>query len=131
MASQPTGPVRLDVFLDVACLMPTRSQATRACAGNQVEVNGQPAKAHRALKVGDEIALRSYHGKRTFIIQALCDRNIPKAEARLLVIETTPKPSPEELDLRRMLRAVKVVRPEGAGRPTKRQRRDIDKLRDR
>ncbi len=128
--AQALATVRLDVFLDVACLLPTRSQATKACAANHVEVNGAVAKPNKLVRVGDEIVLKSAHGRRTFVIQALCERHIAKAEARKLIEETTPKPSPEELELRRLTRAVRVLRPAGAGRPTKRERRAIDKLKD-
>jgi hypothetical protein len=44
--------VRLDVWLDVACLFKTRSEAQKACNGGKVEVNGQPGKSHRLLKIG-------------------------------------------------------------------------------
>lgn len=126
--AQALATVRLDVFLDVACLLPTRSQATRACAGNHVEVNGAVAKPNKQVRVGDEIVLKSAGGRRSFVILSLCDRHIARAEARKLVEDTTPKPSAEELELRRLGRAVRVLRPAGAGRPTKRDRRAIDKL---
>ena len=45
-----SDPVRLDIWLDVACLFKTRSEAQRACKGGKVEVNGQSAKPHREIK---------------------------------------------------------------------------------
>src|SRR5690348_4526722 len=55
--------VRLDVWLDVACLCKTRSEAQKACKGGKVEVNGQSAKAQRPLKVGDVVI---FHGREGF-----------------------------------------------------------------
>lgn len=127
----PLASVRVDVFLNVSCIMATRSKASRACTDNHVHVNGEAAKPNRLVRVGDALRVRYPHGDRTFVIKALADRNLPKAEARLLYEETTPRPTLEELDLRRLLRNARVLRPAGAGRPTKRERRETDKLRDR
>ena len=55
---EPAG-VRLDVWLDVACLFRTRAEAQRACKGGKIEVNRQPAKPHRLLRVGDQIDIDS------------------------------------------------------------------------
>ena len=50
--------MRLDVWLDVACLFKTRSEATRACKAGKVDVNGQGTKPHREIKIGDEVEMR-------------------------------------------------------------------------
>ena len=50
----PNG-VRLDVFLDVACIYPTRTQAKEACEGGKVDLNGTAAKPHRTVKPGDTL----------------------------------------------------------------------------
>ena len=50
MLIDPADPVRLDVWLDVACLYRTRSEAQKACLGGKVEVNGQTSKPHRPLR---------------------------------------------------------------------------------
>ena len=49
--------LRLDVWLDIACLFRTRSEAQKACKIGRVHVNGQPAKAHREIRPGDEIVI--------------------------------------------------------------------------
>ena len=59
--------VRLDVWLDVACLFKTRSEAQKACRLGQVSVNGAPAKAHRDLKAGDELTISRPLGRRQLI----------------------------------------------------------------
>ena len=83
---QPPAPapaVRLDVWLDVACLFKTRSEAQKACSGGKVDVNGVAAKPHRLLRVGDAIEIsRPFGRKQQLIVTALADRHIAKAEAR-------------------------------------------------
>jgi ribosome-associated heat shock protein Hsp15 len=124
------GPrVRLDVWLDVACLFPTRSQARLAIDAGHVRLGGEHVKPARAVQAGDVVELRSPGRVRTFVVRAVRDRHVPRAEARTLYDETTPRPSPEEIEMRRAMRAARVLRPAGAGRPTKRDRRRTDRLR--
>ena len=120
---------RLDVWLDVACLMPTRSQARRAIEAGHVHVGGERAKPARMVGAGGEIELRLPGRVRTFVVRELRERNVSRAEARTLYQETTPAPSPEQIDLRRAMRAVRILRPAGSGRPSKRDRRRLDRLR--
>lgn len=122
----PDG-VRVDVWLDVACLVKTRSQAQAACRGGKVEVNGSRAKAHRLLHTGDEVRITLPGGRRRIVVvTGLADRHLPKAEARELYDDRTPPPSPEEVELRRLQR---LVGPPPGGRrreaPSKRERRRI------
>src|SRR6202171_4517574 len=97
--------VRLDIWLDVACLFRTRSEAQKACRGGKVDVNGQPAKPNRLLRPGDEILIgRPFGRKQRIVVKEVRDRHIAKADARLLYEDLTPKPSPEEIEMRRMER---------------------------
>jgi ribosome-associated heat shock protein Hsp15 len=125
--------MRLDVWLDVACLFKTRSEAKRACEGGKVDVNGQSVKPHRDIKPGDEIAITRPFGRRqTVVVRELAEKHIPRAEAKLLYEDVTPKPSPEELELRRMARlAAPFTRRPGAGSPDKRERRELRRLKGR
>src|SRR5258707_10960624 len=83
-------PMRLDVWLDVACLFRTRSEATRACKAGKVDVNGQGTKPHREIKPGDEIEISWRFGRRQkVIVIALAEKHVPKAEARLLYEDVT------------------------------------------
>jgi ribosome-associated heat shock protein Hsp15 len=121
--------VRLDVWLDVACLYRTRSEAQRACQGGKVEVNGQSSKPHRLLKVGDEIRLsRPFGRKQTVTVAAIAERHVPKAEARLLYTDTTPLPSEEEKEMRRLERIYRAGMQRSRA-PDKRERRALRKLR--
>jgi ribosome-associated heat shock protein Hsp15 len=119
--------VRLDIWLDVACLFRTRSEAQKACKLGKVEVNGQTAKPHRDVRPGDRLIINRPLGrKQTVVVRGLAETNIPKAEARELYEDLTPSPTPEEVEMRRMERlARQFMRPAHAGAPDKRERRDI------
>lgn len=124
----PTPEVRLDVWLDVACLFRTRSEAQKACQTGRVDVNGQRAKAHRIVRVEDRIHIDRPQGRRQqLVVKGLADRHLPKAEARLLYEDVTPPPTPEEQALIDLLRLAKPTR-FAAGTPDTRQRRELRRL---
>jgi ribosome-associated heat shock protein Hsp15 len=125
--------MRLDLWLDVACLFKTRSEAQRACRLGKIDVGGQTAKAHREIKAGDEIAIGRPFGRRQqLVVRGLAEKHIPKAEARLLYEDVTPKPSPEEVELLRMARLAEPFgRRASSGSPDKRERRALRKLKGR
>jgi ribosome-associated heat shock protein Hsp15 len=125
--------MRLDVWLDVACLFKTRSEAKRACEGGKVDLNGQSAKPHRDIKAGDEIEITRPFGRtQKVVVRELAEKHIPRAEARQLYDDVTPQPTPEEIELRRMARlAAPFVRRPGAGSPDKRERRELRRLKGR
>jgi ribosome-associated heat shock protein Hsp15 len=115
--------VRLDVWLDVACVFPTRSQAKAACEGGKVDLNGSRAKAHREIRPGDRLTItRAENLRRVLVVKALAERSIPKAEARKLYEDVTPPPSPEMLEARRLDRLLAPSKSEG--RPDRRERRE-------
>ena len=124
--------VRLDIWLDVACLFKTRSQAQTACHRGRVEVNGDHGKPHRAIRPGDHIVIQARGGHRRIIeVLELESTNVPKARARALYTDHTPPPTPEEIELRRMQRLSTPPRRErGAGAPKKRERRDLRRLKE-
>ena len=120
--------VRLDVWLDVACLFRTRSEAQGACKVGRVSVNRQPAKPNRRLRVGDQIEISRPMGrKQTVRVRALADTHIAKAAARELYEDVTPPPTPEEIELRRQERIWRAtaVSPHA---PDKRERRALRRL---
>ena len=99
--------MRLDVWLDVACLFKTRSEAQKACRLGKVSVNGAPAKAHRELKAGDELLIARPLSRRQIVtVLALAETHVPKAEARQLYEDRTPPPTPEEIEMRRIERLI-------------------------
>ena len=122
--------LRLDIWLDVACLFRTRSEAQKACKNGKIDVNDQPAKPHRELRPGDVISIKRPLGRRQrVVVQALADRHIAKAEARALYEDITPPPTPEEVEARQVARLMRpFLRAAQAGTPDIRQRREIRKL---
>lgn len=125
--------MRLDVWLDVACLFKTRSEAKKACEGGKVDINGQGAKSHREVKEGDALEITRPFGRtQKVVVRGLGEKHVPKAEARLMYEDVTPKPSPEEVELRRMARlAAPFTRRPGAGAPDKRERRELRRMKGR
>jgi ribosome-associated heat shock protein Hsp15 len=123
--------VRVDVWLDVACLFKTRSEAQKACKGGKVDVNGQAAKPNRLLRPGDELEISRPMGrKQRIVVRAVADRHVPKAEARALYEDVTPAPTAEEIEARRLARIYRAaVTPPRA--PDKRERRALRRLRGR
>jgi len=123
--------VRLDVWLDVACLFKTRSEAQKACRSGKVDVNGQPAKPNRLVNVDDEIDIgRPFGRKQRLKVRGIADRHVAKAEARLLYEDLTPPPTPDEIEARRLERMYRAaVTPPKA--PDKRERRALRRLRGR
>jgi ribosome-associated heat shock protein Hsp15 len=121
--------VRIDVWLDVACLFKTRSEAQRACKGGKIDVNGQPARQNRILRAGDEIEIgRPYGRKQKVRVVTLTDRHVAKAEARSLYEDLTPPPSPEEIERRRLERMYRAaVTPPRT--PDRRARRELRRMR--
>jgi ribosome-associated heat shock protein Hsp15 len=125
------GPAaRLDIWLDVACLFRTRSEAQKAVRNGKIDVNGQTAKAHRLLRVGDTLVIgRPFARKQTIIVKGIAERHVSKAEARLLYEDTTPPPTPEEIELRKMERLYRAaVTPPTT--PDKRDRRALRRMKE-
>jgi ribosome-associated heat shock protein Hsp15 len=122
--------IRLDVWLDVACLFKTRSDAQKACNSGKVDVNRQPAKPNRRLRTGDTIEIsRPFGRKQQIKVVALAERHISRADARKLYEDLTPPPSVEEIEARKIERMFRAaVTPV---RPDKRQRRALRKLKGR
>ena len=121
---------RLDVWLDVACLFKTRSEAKRACEGGKVEVNGDNAKPNRAVREGDRIRIsRGFGNVQDVIVRILIDQHVKKSEARALYDDVTPKPTPEEIEMRRMERVYRAAT-QAAGTPDRRRRRAIRRFKE-
>ena len=116
--------MRLDKWLWAARVFKTRGLAADACDGGKVDVNDQAAKPAKALRPGDVLRVTLRAGrKRILKVAALDDRRGPPARARALYADLTP-PEPA-----RPRWAAPPARPPGAGRPTKRERRALDRLR--
>lgn len=121
--------VRLDKWLQVARMFKTRSQATAACTAGRVRVGGQAAKPHRRVEIGDEIEVEKGDWTRILVVRVVRDKPVAKAEAAELYEDRSP-PRPEPDPLQRLMRRTPAARDKGTGRPTKRDRREIDRLRE-
>lgn len=116
--------VRVDVWLWAVRLYKTRSLATAACRGGHVRVNRAPAKASTPVKTGDRVEA-FIERERVLEVAAVIDKRVGAAIAANCLVDHSP-PAPV---VRREPRV--FVRPPGSGRPTKRERRELDRLRGR
>jgi ribosome-associated heat shock protein Hsp15 len=115
-------PVRVDSWLWAIRVYKTRSAATTACRAGHVRVNGEKAKAAQTVKPGDELRVRISGFDRILIVRKTLVKRVGAPVASLAYEDRTPAREPQ---------AIMGMRDRGAGRPTKRERRDIDKLRGR
>ncbi|MBG6107840.1 RNA-binding S4 domain-containing protein [Frigoribacterium sp. CG_9.8] len=116
---------RVDSWIWAVRLAKTRSAATAACRAGHVQVNGERAKAAQPVRIGDEVRLRTTDLERTVQVARLVAKRVGASVAVDCLVDLTPPPPPKEEV------AVTVLRDRGAGRPTKRERRDLEKLRGR
>lgn len=117
-------PIRIDKWLWAARVFKTRSLAADACDGGKVDVNEQSVKPAKNVRPGDQIKVTLPQGRRRILkVVALSDRRGSATVARTLYEDLTP-PEPPRVRL-----APPPYRPPGAGRPTKRERRTMDRLR--
>ena len=120
--------VRLDTWLDVACLFKTRSEAQKACKLGKVSVNGQTAKPHRDVRAGDKIEISRPLGRKQLLtVLGVASTHIPRADARLLYEDRTPKPTPEEIEVRRLERIYRAAATPKT-RPDRDMRRTLRRL---
>ena len=122
---------RLDVWLWVARLAKTRSLANEAVTGGRVQVDGQRAKPSRTVRPGDTIEITTGLAPRTVVVKGVQPRRGPASEAQLLYEET-----PESVAARERVQAERRLHAgpqpvHGGGRPTKRDRRRLDRERGR
>ena len=110
----------MDVWLWAVRLYKSRSAATTACRGGHVRVNSHAAKASTPVKVGDRVEA-FVERKRILEVAVVIDKRVGAALAATCLVDHSP-PAPK-----RQPRV--AVRERGTGRPTKRERRDIDRLR--
>jgi ribosome-associated heat shock protein Hsp15 len=126
-----SGPsARLDVWLDVTCLFRTRSEAQKAIGNGKITVNGQPAKAHRMLREGDQVVIGRPFGRRqTIMVKGIAEKHVSKTDARLLYEDLTPPPTAEEIEQRRLERMYRAaVTPPTT--PDKRARRALRQMKE-
>ncbi|WP_326698543.1 RNA-binding S4 domain-containing protein [Streptomyces sp. NBC_01754] len=121
-APQSEGSVRVDVWIWSVRLTKTRSEAAAACRAGHVRVNGERAKPAQNLRAGDEVRLRHAGRDRIVVVSKIVKKRVGPPVAVECYADNSPPPPPREA-------VVQVpVRDRGAGRPTKRDRREIERL---
>jgi ribosome-associated heat shock protein Hsp15 len=115
--------VRLDVWIWSVRLAKTRSQAADACKGGHVRVNGEKVKPAQPLKTGDQVRVRRSDGwERIVTVTRLISKRVGPPAAAECYTDQSPPPPPREFA------GPVAIRDRGAGRPTKRERREVDRL---
>lgn len=115
-------PVRVDSWLWAIRIYKTRSAATTACRAGHVRIGGERTKAAQTVKPGDEVRVRMSGFDRILIVKQTLSKRVGAPVAVTAYEDRTPPREPS---------AMLAVRDRGAGRPTKRERREIDRLRGR
>nr|WP_239003686.1 RNA-binding S4 domain-containing protein [Nocardia panacis] len=103
-------------------LFKTRSAAAEACRGGHVRVNGATAKPAQPVRPGDEVRIRSGGTERIVIVERVITKRVGPPIAAQCMIDRSPPPPPREV------LATLPQRDRGSGRPTKRERRETDRL---
>lgn len=119
------GGVRVDAYIWAIRLFSTRSAATAACKAGHVKVNEASAKPAQVVRIGDRVRALTAGGERIVLVTGLITKRTSAPLAAQNYDDLTPPPPPREE------RPATVLRERGAGRPTKRDRRLIERLRGR
>ncbi len=117
------GQTRVDRWTWCVRLFRTRALAAAACRSGHVRVNGEKAKPATSVRAGDEIRVRGDGPEKVVVVRRVVERRVGAAAAAECLEDRTPPPPPRE----EMIHV--PTRDRGAGRPTKRERRDIERLR--
>jgi ribosome-associated heat shock protein Hsp15 len=113
--------VRVDRWLWAVRVFPTRTAATEACRGGHIRVNGAAAKAATLVRAGDKVEAHARGRIRIVEVAKVIERRVGAPTAALCLVDHSPPPPPREARV--------SAREPGQGRPTKRDRRRIDRLR--
>jgi len=119
---------RLDKYLWAIRVYKTRSDAAEACKSGRVKVNDIEAKPSRELREGDTLTIRKLPVTYTYKVIALIENRQPAKNVPLYAENLTPQEELSKLDSKNI--TVYIQRDRGTGRPTKKERREIDKLKD-
>jgi ribosome-associated heat shock protein Hsp15 len=120
VAGDQTG--RVDSWIWSVRLAKTRSAASGACRAGHVRVNGMRVKPAHSVRAGDEVRLRQDGRERVVVVVRVIAKRAGAPVAAECFIDHSPPPPPREETV------TVAARDRGTGRPTKRERRSIDKL---
>jgi len=113
---------RIDIWLKHVCLFKHRGDATEACRGGHVKLNGQRVKPAAVVREGDVIEFYLGDRFRRVIVSAVPESQPSKEAARAMYVDESPQQEKSDA-------VTAIFRDRGMGRPTKKERRDIEKLR--
>jgi ribosome-associated heat shock protein Hsp15 len=118
--------VRIDKWLWAVRIFKTRSLATEFCKNGRVLIGGESVKASRMVRIGDHIVVKRPPLTLTYQVTGLIEKRVSAVEAAANVTNLTPQ---EEIDrLHQIRESAFYSRERGSGRPTKKDRREFDKL---
>jgi Ribosome-associated heat shock protein implicated in the recycling of the 50S subunit (S4 paralog) len=118
--------IRFDKFLWAVRIYKTRSLAAEACAKGQVTVDGVPVKPSRHVKEGEVLMVRKSPVLYTYKVLKVLHTRLSAEKVKEYIEDTTPVEEFNKIEMARLEKS--GIRDRGTGRPTKRDRRDIDKL---
>ena len=119
---------RLDKWLWAARFFKTRSLAAQAVSGGKVEIDGARVKPARRIRAGERLTIRRGVMQWVVVVQGLNRERRPAGEA-VLLYEETPESRAARSSEEERRRQAQARRERGLGRPTKRERRDLDRIR--
>lgn len=126
MTKEGLAKARLDRWLWAVRLFKTRSLATEACRGGKIRIREDKVKPSHSIKVGETVSIQSGPLTKTVRVLGLIEKRLGAKLVPNYMEDLTP---PEEYELLKMTAAQKVLRRDrGTGRPTKRDRREIERL---
>ncbi|MFQ5753753.1 MAG: RNA-binding S4 domain-containing protein [bacterium] len=127
--SEQDKSIRLDKWLKISRIFKTRALATRACEEGKVKVNDKKSKPARMIKISDKINIKIKSNYRTYEVLDIVYKSISKKDAKLLYHEHVPQLSEESKELYELLQEWdREGKRKFKGRPTKKERRQLDKL---
>jgi ribosome-associated heat shock protein Hsp15 len=122
----PDQELRIDKFLWATRVFKTRTIAAEACSKGQVTINDMPVKPSHHVRVDEIIVVRKQPVVHTYLVLQLLHNRLSAEKVKEYILETTPNEEFRKLDLARLQK--NALRDKGAGRPTKRDRRQIDRM---
>jgi len=122
----PDDKIRMDKFLWAVRIYKTRTIAAEACSKGQVTINDLPVKPSRHVAVGEVIMVRKPPMVFTYEVLNLLHNRLSAEKVKEYIVELTPESEYHKVEMMRMQK--NAVRDRGTGRPTKRDRREIDRL---
>ena len=120
--------VRIDKYLWAIRIYKTRSDATDACNGNKVRINGVPAKPSKAVKIGDTLEIHKGPAAFTYKVLQLSENRMGAQLVPNYAANLTPES--ELAKFHAPVETIVLKRDKGTGRPTKKDRRQLDGLMD-